>query len=351
MFAYVGGYTTKERDGRGEGINVYRVDPASGTWAHVQPLEGIVNPSWLTLDRRHRVLYSAHGDGAEVVAYAIDPDSGLLRVLNRQPTGGKNGVRLGVDGSNRFVVCANYGSGTVAVLPIDSDGSLATLSDLVPLEGPLGPHRTEQAGSHPHDIVFDPGGRALLVPDKGLDAVFVFRLDPAAGKLIAATPASVATRPGAGPRHADFHPARPYAYVLNELDSTLTTYRYDADRGELKPLQVIPTLPSVFTGHNTTSEIAVAPSGRFVYASNRGHDSIVVFGVDEATGVLTPLGWEPTQGKTPRFFALDPSGAFLHAANQASDTIVIFRVDQKTGRLTPTGQIVKVGSPSSIVFR
>ncbi len=350
MRAYVGGYTTKERNGRGEGINVYLIDETSGAWAHVQLLKDIANPSWLTLDRRGRVLYSAHGEGAEATAYAIDPDSGRLRVLGRQATHGKNGVRLGIDGSDRFLVCANYSSGTVAVLPIDPAGALGTLADLVTLEGKPGPHPTEQAGAHPHDIAFDPRGRFFLVPDKGLDAVFVFRVDGATGKLVAAAPPSVATRPGAGPRHAGFHPTRPYAYVLNELDSTLTTYRFDPDRGGLEPLQVIPTLPPGGSGRNTTSEIAVAPSGRFVYGSNRGHDSIVIFRVDDATGVLSPVGWEPTQGKTPRFFALDPSGARLYVANQDSDAIVAFRVDETSGTLTPTGEVVKVGSPSAIVF-
>ena len=163
--------------------------------------------------------------------------------------------------------------------------------------------------------------------------------------------AIVVTRRGAGPRHAAFHPTAPYAYVLNELDSTLTTYRFDPEGGGLVPLQVITTLPPAFTGDNTTSEIAVAPSGRFVYASNRGHDNIVIFRVDEAAGVLEPVGWEPTQGRTPRFFTLDPAGAFLYAANQDSDTIVAFRVDPQAGTLTPTGQVVSVGSPSSIVFR
>jgi 6-phosphogluconolactonase (cycloisomerase 2 family) len=161
----------------------------------------------------------------------------------------------------------------------------------------------------------------------------------------------VATRRGAGPRHAGFHPTAPYAYVLNELDSTLTTYRFDPEDGGLTPLQVITTLPPAFTGDNTTSEIAVAPSGRFVYASNRGHDSIVIFRADGAAGVLEPVGWEPTQGKTPRFFTLDPAGTFLYAANQDSDTIVAFRVDPRAGTLTPTGQVVSVGSPSTIVFR
>jgi 6-phosphogluconolactonase len=348
MFAYVGCYTTSQRRGRGEGINAYRIGPDG--WTHVQLVKDAPNPSWLGLDRRQRVLYAAHGDGDAVSAFRIDGETGHLEPLGSQATGGTNGVRLGVDVGNRFVVVANYSSGTVAVLPIAADGSLRPLGDLSELRGTPGPHRTEQTMSHPHDVVFDPSGRFVVVPDKGLDAVFVFTLE-VSGKLIAADPPSVRSRHGAGPRHADVHPSRPHVYVLNELDSTITTYRLDAQRGALTALQVITTLPSAFTGDNTTSEIAVASSGRFVYASNRGHDSIASFAVDDATGVLAPLGWEPTQGKTPRFFAIEPAGARLHVANQDSDAIVTFGIDPASGRLTPTGHVVTTGSPSSIVWR
>jgi 6-phosphogluconolactonase len=349
--AYVGCYTSKERNGHGEGINVYQIDAATGNWTHVQLLKGVVNPSFLTFDRQKRTLYAAHGDGGEATSYRVDAATGQIAPLNAQATNGKNGVSLAVDATNRFLVLANYSSGTVSVLPINPDGSLAPLTDLYTLPGKPGPHRAEQASSHPHDVVFDPRLRFIVVPDKGLDADFVFRLDTATGKLVPAAVPSVASRPGAGPRHAAFHPTAPYAYVINELDSTITTFRYDPESGGLAALQVITTLPPTFTGNSTTSEIAISPSGRFVYGSNRGHDSLAIFSIDGATGVLSPVGWEATQGKTPRFFALDPSGTFLYAANQDSDTIVTFRVDQVTGKLTPTGQVVKAGSPSAIVFR
>ncbi|MEX2223370.1 MAG: lactonase family protein [Candidatus Rokuibacteriota bacterium] len=350
MLAYIGSYTSKDRNGRGDGINVYRIDQPSGAWTHVQRLGDLVNPSWLTLDRARPVLYSAHGEGHEAIAYAIDPATGRLRILNRRPTQGQNGVRLGIEATDRYLVCANYSSGTVAVLPIEPDGALGPLRDLVPLTGKTGPHPTEQTSAHPHDVAFDPRGRFCLVPDKGLDAVFVFRVD-GGGRLVPGTPPSIVTRPGAGPRHAGFHPSGPFAYVLNELDSTLTTYRFDADTGALDARQTITTLPPGWSGRNTTSEIAVAPSGRFVYASNRGHDSVVVFSVEPGTGALRPVGWASTEGKTPRFIGLDPAGAMLYAANQDSDTIVAFRVDRQSGTLTPTGQVVRVGSPSTIVFR
>jgi 6-phosphogluconolactonase (cycloisomerase 2 family) len=351
MFAYVGSYTTKQRDGRGAGIGVYRVDPVSGTFSPLQTVPDLVNPSLLALDRAQRVLYSAHGDEEYVTTFAIDPASGRLTLLGRQPTGGRNGVHLAVDATNRFLVVGNYASGTVAVLPIQADGSPGPLSDLVTLTGTPGPDPVQQTSSHPHDVPFDRSGRFVVVPDKGLDKVFVFKLDTDRGTLVPANPPSVAARPGAAPRHVDFHPTGPYAYVNNELDSTLTTYRFAPERSVLEPLGTISTLPPGAGGKNTTAELAVAPSGRFVYVSNRGHDSVATFAVDTASGLLTPVAWAPTQGKTPRFFALDPAGRFLYAANQGSDTIVAFRVDPTTGSLTPTGHVVHTGSPSSIVFR
>jgi 6-phosphogluconolactonase (cycloisomerase 2 family) len=350
LFAFVGAFTTPERKGRGDGINVYRMDPQSGTWTHVQLVPNIVNPSFLATDREQRFLYSVHADLDEVSGYAIDRQNGQLTALNRQSCGGKNPVHLAVDPSNRFIVTANYGAGSVGVVPIEKDGRLGERTDLATLPGEPGPNRKEQASSHPHDCPFDPAGRFILVADKGLDRVFGFRLDAADGKLMPNDPPFVATREGAGPRHIAFHPAMPFAYVIDELDSTMTTYHYDPAHGALQPAQVVPTTPPSYTGNNTGAEVAMAPSGRFVYGSNRGHDSIAIFAVDHAAGTLTPVGWEPTQGKTPRFFTLDPTGSFLYAANQDSDTIVTFRVNKTTGKLAPTGQVVKVGSPVTIVF-
>ena len=348
MFAYVGCYTTHERRGRGQGISVYRVDDDG--WTPVELVKDAPNPSWLGLDRAQRVLYAAHGDGDTVSAFRIDAATGRLDSLGSQATGGKNGVRLAVDASSRLVVVANYSSGTVAVLPIAADGSLRPVSHLAELRGTPGPHRTEQTMSHPHDVVLDPSGRFVVVPDKGLDAVFVFTLDVASGTLVAADPPSVASRRGAGPRHADFHPSRALLYVLNELDSTITTYRLEAPRGALVPVQVITTLPSSFTGDNTTSEIAVAPSGRFVYASNRGHDSIAVYAFDKGSGKMHLVEIVSTRGKTPRNFAIDPSGSFLLVANQRSNSIVTFPIDRKTGKLTYPGSTIETPTPVCLQF-
>jgi 6-phosphogluconolactonase (cycloisomerase 2 family) len=350
MFAYVGSFTTAQRKARGDGIHVYRADADTGIWTHVQHIGDLTNPSFLALSPDQRFLYSVHGDADYATAFSLDRETGQARLLNRGATGGKNGVRQAVDPTGKFLIVANYSSGSIAVLPIAPDGSLEDQHQLVTLPGEPGPHKVEQASSHPHDIVFDPSGRFVLVPDKGLDRVFVFRFDAASGRLSPAEPDSVATRSGAGPRHLAFHPKLPIVWVLNELDSTTATYRWDAERGTLTPIQVITTLPSDFTGNSTTAEIAVSPDGRFVYCSNRGHDSVTVYAASGTDGSLKTIGWHLTQGRAPRFIGLDPAGRFLHAANEQGDTVVTFRVDASSGMLAPTGQVIKNASPVTIVF-
>jgi 6-phosphogluconolactonase (cycloisomerase 2 family) len=349
-FMYVGSFTAKD-GGHGDGLSVYSRGGESSPWTLIQRLKEPADPSFVIVDRQGRYLYASHGDGTQATSYRIDQTTGRLTILNRQPTGGTNGVHLAIDATETFLVLANYASGTVAVLPINADGSLGPRNDLQTLSGTPGPHRTQQESSHPHHCPFDPTGRLVVVPDKGLDKVFVFRLDAGRGRLVPATPPAVSSRAGAAPRHADFHPTRSFVYVINELDSSIATYRLDANTGALTPLQVITTLPSSYTGNNSGAEIAVAPSGRFVYGSNRGHDSIAIFAIDPSTGVLTSAGWESTQGRTPRFFRLDPTATHLYAANQSSDTVVIFRVDQASGQLAPTGETIKVATPTTIAFR
>jgi len=349
-FMYVGSFTGKDR-GHGEGLTVFRRSGESDRWTQIQLLKDLADPSFVIVDRQGHHLYSAHGDGTQATAYRIDQASGRLTILNQQPTRGTNGVHLAIDRSGRFLVLANYATGTVALMPITPDGSLGPVSDLATLTGTPGPHRTQQESSHPHHCPFDPTGRFIVVPDKGLDKVFVFRVDTDRGKLVPASPPDVASRAGAAPRHVDFHPSRPYAYVINEIDSTIAVYQLDAEKGALKPVQVHTTLPTSYTGNNTSAEIAVASSGRFVYGSNRGHDSIAIFAIDQSTGLLTSIGWESTHGRTPRFFCLDPTGTQLYAANQTSDTIVIFRMNEMTGKLTPTGEKLNVATPTTIAFR
>ena len=350
-FAYVGCRTTKERNARGKGINVYRADPASGQWSHVQLVEGLVNPSFLAMDRTQRFLYTVHGDFSEVSSFAIDPASGKLAFLNRQSTEGKNPVHLVADPSNRYLLIANYATGTLASLPIQADGTLGSVVDLAALPGKPGPHKIQQGASHPHQIQFDTRQKFIIVPDKGLDKVFAFRDDEATGKFVPANPSWVMAREGAGSRHVDFHPTKPFAYVINELDSSITVYRYNAETGTMSPLQIVPTLPTSFTGDNTAAAIAVEKHGRLLFGSNRGHDSLVTMLIDEHTGLLKPLNWASSQGKGPRFFALDPAHETLYAANENSDTIVALRIDRKKGLLAPTGRVIQAESPVCIVFR
>jgi 6-phosphogluconolactonase len=350
LYAYVGSFTTAERKARGDGIHVYRVDPDTSAWTHVQHIGDLVNPSYLALSPDQRFLYSVHGDEDYATAFALDAATGQAKLLNRAKTGGKNGVREAVDPSGKFLVVANYASGSVAVLPIAPDGSLKDQQQVVQLPGEPGPHKVEQTSSHPHDIVFDHSGRFVLVPDKGLDRVFVFRFDAATGRLDPTEQGSVKTRPGAGPRHLAFHPVRPVAWVVNELDSTIATYSFDTESGALKPVQVMSTLPPEFTGYSTAAEIAVSPRGPLVYASNRGHDGIAWYKVLPQDGALRIFGWQSTLGKTPRFIGVDPAGRYLYAANEQSDTVVTLRIDQNTGIPVPNGNIIQNASPVTIVF-
>src|SRR5215471_12479863 len=350
LYAYVGSFTTAQRKARGDGINVYRVDPTTGDWTHIQHIGDLVNPSFLALSPDQRFLYSVHGDEDYATAFALDPATGQAKLLNRAATGGKNGVRGTVDPSGKFLVVANYASGNVAVLPIAPDGSLKDQQQVVQLTGEPGPHKVEQTSSHPHDIVFDPSGRFVVVPDKGLDRIFVFRFDAATGKLAPTEQGSVKSRSGAGPRHLAFHPIRPIVWVLNELDSTITTYSFDTESGALQALQVLSILRPEFTGDSTAAEIAVLTSVPVVYVSIRGQDAVAALGVIARDGTLRLVAWQSTLGKTPRFIGLDPAGYNLYAANEQSDTVNTLRIDPQTAHPIAASNIVQNASPVTIVF-
>jgi 6-phosphogluconolactonase (cycloisomerase 2 family) len=285
-----------------------------------------------------------------VSAFSISDGAGLTQ-LGTVPSGGINPVHLSVHSSGRWLVVANYTGATASVLPIGADGALSEASHVVALTGPSGPDPVEQRAPHPHDIPFDPSSTFVAVPDKGLDRVFVFGLDTQTGKFVAASPPFVQSAPGAGPRHIAFHPRQSWAYVINELNSTISSYSYRAGGDGFSELQTLSSLPEDVDVNSTGSEIVVHPSGTFVYVSNRGHNSVGVFSIDSQNGSLTPIDWYPTRGDTPRVIALDPAGRFVYAANQDSDTIVTFSVDTSTGRLSETGQVLETGSPVSIVFR
>lgn len=348
MYAYVGSRTTKERNARGEGISVYQVDQEKGTLTLVQVVKDLVNPSFLALNKACDRLYTVHGDKSDVSAFSIDKATGKLTFLNQQSCEGKNPVHLALDPTERFLVVSNHIAGSLAVMNVAEDGSLGSLNQLLKLDGPTGPHRVEQPFSKPHFNPFDHTGHFVLVPDKGLDRIFSFRFD--SGTLIPAEQPFVTTREGAGPRHLALHPSAPFAYVVNELDSTVTTYRFNPKDGSLQALQVVTSLPSTFTGNSRASEIEVDRSGRFVYASNRGYDSVAAFAIDQKTGLLSPVEFMPTDGKTPRFFTLTPNERFLFALNEDSDTIISMAVDPKKGGLSKTGFSVSTGSPVCMVF-
>jgi len=348
MYAYVGSRTTRERNARGDGITVYKVDQQNGSLELVQLVKDLVNPSYLTLSRDGEFLYTVHGDETQVSSFKVDKASGQLNFLNKQDTQGKNPVHLALDPTGKFLVVTNHIGSSLAVLPVAGDGSLGPAGQLVPLSGPIGPHRIEQKQSKPHFNPFDPTGKFVIVPDKGLDRVFSFRFE--GGALTPATVPFVNAREGSGPRHLAFHPTKGFAYVVNELDSTVTTYRFKPDTAALEPLQILSSLPSSFTGNSRAAGIAIDQAGRTLYSSNRGHDSIAVFRIDQTSGLLEFAGADASNGRTPRFFTLSPKGRLLFALNEESDTIVAFHVDPSSGRLTPTGASATSGSPVCMVF-
>ena len=346
MFAFVGGYTTPDRDGRGNGINVYRIDAASGAWTHLQNVGGLENPSLFTLNRAGTRMWSVHGGRNLISAFAIDPKTAHVTLLNQQDCGGTNPVDSALDATERNLVVGNYGSGTVAVMPIAEDGRILPVTQSFTLAGTPGPDPKQQTSSHPHAVIFDPSGRYVVVPDKGFDRTFFFRFEN--GRLTPTDQASVGSAAGAAPRHTVFHPSLPVLYVNNELDSTVTVF--DWSDGRATERQVITTLTGGHAEHNTTAEIAVSADGRYLYVSNRGQDSIVQFVIVPESGLLSYAGTTPTGGMRPRFFTLGPDGSHLYAANQDSDDITVFHVDRATGSLIPTGVRIGVGSPSAISF-
>ena len=347
-FAYVGAYTTAPFKGHADGLGVFQIDRVTGEWKQIQVLKESADPSFLTLGK-NGVVYAVHEGTAEVSAYRVDPATGRLTLLNTEPTGGSTPASLSLDPSGRFVIVANYMAGTVAVLPIQADGKVAPLTQLVTLEGHPGPDPVEQTQSHPHDVVFDPSGQFVIVPDKGFDRVFIFTFDPQTGRLTPAHTPFVTVESGSGPRHLVFHPEGTYAYLINELNSTITVFGYNSAGEVLTHLQTTTTLPGDFDGTNTAAEIAVDSSGRFVYGSNRGHDSIAVYEIDQGSGYISSVQWQSTHGSGPRFFMLDKTASLLYAANQYSDNITVFKVNRSDGTLSDTGRAVRYGSPVCLV--
>jgi 6-phosphogluconolactonase len=351
---YIGTYTGP----MSKGIYSCRLDLASGKCTPPELAAEVKNASFLAVHPNRKYLYSVSEisdlDGKPtggVSAFAIDRATGKLAPLNQQSSEGAGPCHLVVDRSGKTVLVANYGGGSLAALAIAADGKLSRASSVIQHKGGS-VNKARQEGPHAHSINVDPANRFAVAADLGLDKVLVYRLDPAQSKLTANDPPSASVKPGSGPRHFAFHPTSRFAYVINEMACTVTAFAYDPARGQLTELQTITTLPDGETvkPNYSTAEVQVHPSGRFLYGSNRGHNSISVFAIDPAKGTLIFVENEPTQGKTPRGFGIDPTGQYLLAGNQDSASVVIFKIDQKTGELTPTGQTLEIGSPVCVKF-
>jgi 6-phosphogluconolactonase len=352
FLVYFGTYT----GAKSKGIYVSRFDAATGRLTTPELAAETRNPSFLAVHPGGHFLYAvgevdnASGKPAGTVnAFSLDRQTGKLTPLNQQASGGGGPCHLAVDATGKCLLVANYGSGSIAALPIHADGSLGEATTTIQHTGSsVNPQR--QAGPHAHFICPSPDHRFVLNCDLGLDQVLVYRLDAVAAKLIPNNPPFATVAPGAGPRHLTFPPDGKFVYAINEMGSTVSAFSYNPVNAAMTEVQTLSTLPKDFSTNNTCAEIVMHPSGKYLYGSNRGHDSIAVFAVDQKAGRLTLLEHQSTQGRTPRHIALDPTGRWLLAENQASDSVVVFALDPDTGKLKPTGQSLAIGSPVCAVF-
>ena len=344
---YVGTYTQRDS----QGIYIYRFDTESGALRRESVNPGLSNPSFLALHPSGKNLYAVNEDqeAGHVSSFAVNSESGGLTLLNRQPTYGSAPCHLAVEPEGNTLVVANYYSGNVAVYPLNADGSIGGAVQDIQHHG-SGPNRERQEAAHAHSATVSPEGCHVYVADLGIDKVMIYRIVD--GRLEANDPDHAPLHAGAGPRHFDFHPSGRFAYVINELDLTVTACAYDGGSGALTPFQTLSTLPDEVEDRSgfSCADIHVSADGRFVYGSNRGHDTIAVFAVDVVSGQLTAAGHASTRGRTPRNFTLDPTGAWLLAANQDSDDIGVFRRDAENGHLTPHGEMVWAPMPVCLLF-
>jgi 6-phosphogluconolactonase len=343
--AYVGNYTTKTSS---KGIYQFTFDPANGKMSALELAGETKDPSWVIVHPSGKFLYAANerGKDSSISAFAIEAKSGQLTLLNALPAVGEDPCHLAFDRTGKFLLTANYSSGNVGVFPVLPDGKLGEHTALVTDQGQPGPNSKRQEGPHAHWISVSEHNRFVYVADLGLDKVFVYKFDASKGTLAAAD--SAVAKPGTGPRHVAFSSDGKFMYVLGELESTVTVFSNDQET--FRSVQNVPMLPAGFSGRNDAAEIEIHPRGKFLYASNRGRDSIVVYAIDPRQGTLAQVEDIPTGGREPRHFALDPTGKFLLAENQNTNSIVEFRINQTTGKLTPTGETLSVPSPICISF-
>jgi 6-phosphogluconolactonase len=354
---FVGTYTDKQS----KGIYAYRFDSASSELTSLGIAAESVNPSFLAVHPNHRFLYAVNevqkykdANSGVVSAFAIDYEKGdfpaaKLQLLNAVASRGADPCYIAFDKTGKYVLVANYTGGSVAVFPVQTDGHIGESSAFVQHVG-SSVNRERQEGPHAHWIETTPDNRFAIAVDLGLDELLIYRFDAKGGSLTPNNPPYAKLDPGAGPRHLAFHPNGKFAYVVNELQSTITEFAYDASHGSLHKLKTVSTLPKTFSGSNNTAEIEVHPSGKFLFVSNRGHDTIALFSINSKTGALAPAGDFPTQGKTPRNFEIDPTGKFLFVANQNANTVVVFQIDSNTGQLIVTKQTLQVPSPVCLKF-
>lgn len=349
---YLGTNTTSTS----RGIYRFFLDNSTGQVTPLELAAQVKNPTFLALSPDGRRLYAVseisdfqgHKAGG-VCGFSIDTTTGNLTLLNQQPSGGQGPCHVSVSPDGHFAAVANYGNGSIALLPIQANGTLTSPTSVIQHTGhSVNPQR--QAGPHAHSVNFDAAGRYAYAADLGIDQVKTYRVDPDAQTLVPVAGADAAMQPGAGPRHLAFHPNGGFAYVVTEMGNTVTVFRHDADSGALTEVQTTSTLPVGYSGKTFASEVRVHPTGKFLYASNRGHDSIAIFAIDSETGKLTSLGHEPAGGKFPRNFNIDPTGQWLIATNQDSNNIVIFRIDPTNGMLHRTGEIADIHRPMCVVF-
>jgi 6-phosphogluconolactonase len=354
VLVYFGTYT----GAKSKGIYVSRLDMSSGALSAPELAAEVTSPSYLAVHPARDFLYAVNEVSdyggkptGSVTAFAINRSTGKLTALNQQSSAGAGPAHLVVDRSGRNVLVANYGGGSVTVLPIAQDGGLKPASASIQHTGSsVNPQRQKEP--HAHSVNLDPDNRLAYVADLGIDKILIYRFNAGDGSLIASAPPSVSVQAGAGPRHLAMHPQGRFAYVINELQCTVTAFSRDPMQGGLTPLQTISTLPpgQTMLPAYSGADVQLHPSGRFLYGSTRGHDSIAVFAIDQKSGTLTAVQHEPTGGQTPRGFGIDPSGAYLLAANQRSDAVVVFRIDPQTGRLTPTAKKIDIGAPVCVKF-
>ena len=353
IILYAGTYTRPSpylEATNGKGIYVYEFDVQSGKLSFASVTEHIDCPSYLAIDPKKQHLYATSEvwlwPEGRLTAFEIDPDSGALQYLNVQPTGGSITAYVSVDQTDGLALLVNYWSGSVAAFPLSDDGRLKPYRTFIQHVG-TGPNPERQEGPHPHLIVADPTNRYAIVPDLGMDKVLVYAIDVEAQQLSPAPVSELALESGSGPRHFEFHPNGQYAYVIKELNSTISALAWDSANGRFELLQTVPALPSDFDGISHCADLHITPDGRFVYGSNRGHDSLVIYRIDADTGKLDYVGHQSTLGRTPRSFTIDPTGAYVLVANQDSDNVVVFRIDPNTGLLHETS-VVDVPTPACL---